>query len=121
MGKEENDEWRMTNDEFERSSFKLCNHCFAAFDTVADFYRYRRVERQINLGARAKTDHAEALTFREFVADFRPADDASRNSAGDLPHYERRVLILDRPRAVFVEPRRVGMARIEEFAGIMLH
>ena len=72
----------------------------APADVLTDFYFESGFQRDVNFGARAEADHAEALAAAEVLVASSPRDDAAGDGSGDLPHDEFEFVLADKsPRA----------------------
>jgi hypothetical protein len=90
-----------------------------ALDAVADFDQRDAADGKEDFGAGAEADHAKALAAGEGLALGGPGDDAAGDEAGNLADGDGAVLGFEPPGAAFVAGAGVGVADVEELAGLV--
>lgn len=78
------------------------------------------IEGEVDIGAGAEADHAEALAFFQVFALGGPGDDAAGDEAGDLAEDEGAVGSFEEPVHGFVTDIDFRVAGVEEFTGMVV-
>lgn len=96
--------------------FESCDWCLSASDSLSEFDEDFSFDGQINFGARAEADHAEAFPSFHRISDLFPRADSPGDGPCDLAHDHRLLLSLDCPGAPRVHISAGRITRIKESA-----